>query len=283
MLISTEINSYRKIGDNKKIIKLLKDCGFTAYDFSMFTGGLADEILCADDYKERAQAFRAYAEEIGIVCNQTHAPFATARKGNEEYNKQMFPKIVRAIEVSGILGAKVCVVHPCNDYTPEENAELYKSFEPYARKAGVKIGVENMWNWASGSPTATAAACSHHDNFRAHLDLLPADVYVACLDIGHAELRGLETSAVQMIERLSDRLEAIHLHDIDLTHDNHALPFNYNIDYAPIIEAFRKVGYKGDITLEADTFAKKAPLELLPAAARYAAAVADYFKTQIEK
>ncbi|MBR2057473.1 MAG: sugar phosphate isomerase/epimerase, partial [Fibrobacter sp.] len=211
MFISTEINSYKKMGDNRAIIKLLKESGFTAYDFSMFRGSLADEILLSDDYLARAREFRAYADSIGLPCNQTHAPFATIRKGDEEWNKMMFPLVKRAIEISGILGARVCVVHPCNDYTPEENAELYKSFEPYARKAGVKIGVENMWNWASGSPTATAAACSHHDNFRAHLDLLPADVYVACLDIGHAELRGLETSAVQMIERLSDRLEAIHL------------------------------------------------------------------------
>ena len=282
MYISTEINSYRKIGDNREIIKLLKESGFTAYDFSMFSGGLADEILYADDYAEKAREFRRYVDGIGLPCNQTHAPFATARKGNDEYNKAMFPKIVRAIEVSGILGAKVCVVHPCNDYSPEENAALYKKFEPYARKAGVKIGVENMWNWQSGSAHATAAACSHHDNFRAHLDLLPKDVFVACLDIGHAEMQGLETSAPKMIETLNERLAAIHLHDNDLAHDSHALPFNYNIDFTAVIDALKKVGYQGDITLEADRFASKVPLELMSAAATYAAAVANYFKTQVE-
>ena len=282
MLISTEISSYRKIGDNKNIVRMLKESGFTAYDFSMFKGGLADEILYADDYAQKAREFRKFADELGIPCNQTHAPFPTARKGNDEYNKEMIPVILRALEVSAILGAKVCVVHPCNDYTAEENAVLYKNFEARARELGIKIGVENMWNWKSGDSTASPAACSHHDDFRKHLDLLPKDVFVACLDIGHAEMAGLDTNAVKMIETLSERLEAIHLHDNNLVRDNHAIPFTYNINYAAIIDVMKKVNYQGDITLEADTFALNAPVELMPAVARYAMSVAEYFKKQIE-
>jgi len=282
MLISTEIDSYRRYGDDKEIIKMLKESGFTAYDFSMFSGA-GIELLKADDYIERAKELRAYADSIGIPCNQTHAPFATARKGNEEYNKKMAPQIHRALEISGILGAKICVVHPCNDYTPEENAVLYKQFEETAKKAGVKIATENMWNWASGSPTATPAACSDHENFKAHMDLLDKEVFVACVDIGHAEMAGLGTSAAQMIETLGSYMQCMHLHDVDGVHDNHALPFTYNIDFSSVIEALKKIGYKGDITLESATFAAKAPVELLPFAARYAAAVANYFKEQLEK
>ena len=288
MLISTEIHSYRKLGDNRAIIRMLAEQGFSAYDYSMFRGGLADELLLADDYLEKARAFRAYADSVGIPCNQTHAPFATFRKGQDDYNQESLPRIARAIRVSGILGARVCVVHPCNYFTAEENAELYAGFESVARESGVKIGVENMWNCIDyGKPTfkALPAACPHHEDFKRHLDLLPDDVFVACLDIGHAEMRDLGTSAVEMIDTLGDRLQAIHLHDVDLKFDNHVLPFTYKvggIDYEPIIEALRKNGYKGDITLEADRFASLVPVELLGAAATYAAAVANYFKTRIE-
>lgn len=283
MYISTEINSFAKLGDNRKIIKLLKDVGFTAYDYSMFYGSLADEVLYADNYIERAKAFRAYADGIGLPCNQAHAPFPTARKGDEEYNKKAFADICRAIEVSGILGAKVCVVHPCNDYTAEENAELYKRFEPIARKAGVKIGLENMWNWKSGAMHACAAACSQHDDFRKHLELLPSDVFVACLDIGHAEMAGLDTDAVRMIKTLNERLEAIHLHDNDCIHDNHALPYSLHIDFEAVIAAMKEIGYMGDITLESDTYVRKFPLELYPQAASFMAAVANDFKEKISK
>ena len=293
MVISTEINSYSKYGDVKSVLKLLKDAGFTAYDFSMFAKkwlGVSD-FLASDDYLEKAKELRAYADSIGLPCNQAHAPFPTVITDDishegiscEEYNERMHVYVERAIEVAGILGAKVVVVHPWNYYTAEQNAALYKSFEKTARSSGVKIGVENMWNWKSGDSTASPAACSHHDDFRKHLDLLPKDVFVACLDIGHAEMAGLETSAVKMIETLSERLEAIHLHDNNLIRDNHAIPFTYNINYAAIIDAMKKVNYQGDITLEADTFALNAPVELMPAVAKYAASVAEYFKNQIEK
>lgn len=285
MYISTEINSYKKFGDIHAVLTLLKEAGFTAYDFSMFGKSWMqpNEFLEAEDYIEQAKALRAFADGIGIACNQSHAPFPTLVKGNEAYNEQTFPYLVRAIEVSGILGVKVVVVHPGNDHTAEENAVFYKKLEPYARKAGVKIGLENMWNWDREKGHTRAAACSHHDDFKKHLDLLPEDVFVACLDIGHAEMFRDETNAVKMIETLGERLQAIHLHDVDKTHDNHSIPFVQKVDYASVIEALKKTGYQGDITLEADTFAKGAPKELVPAAARYAAAVADYFKTQMEK
>ena len=281
--ISTEIESFKQYGNAKEIVKMLKEAGFTAYDASMFIGGVLDDVLYADNWQEKAKEFRAYADSLGIVCNQSHAPFATAKKGNEEYNKAMYPKVVRAIEVSGILGAKVCVVHPCNDYTAEENAVLYKSFESAARKAGVKIGVENMWNWTQGSPTATPAACSHHDDFKKHLDLLPSDVFVACVDIGHAEMAGLNTSAAQMIETLGDYVQSMHLHDVDGIRDNHQIPFTQSIKFQTVIKALRNIRYQGDITLETAYSGVKAPKELQAPLACYLAAVANYFKTEIEK
>ena len=146
--ISTNISPFEKVGTRKEVIKMLKEAGFTAYDFSMFCnqwGVVYNDFLSSDDYLEKAKDLRAYADSIGMVCNQSHAPFSTAIIGDDDYNKKMFDLICRAIEVSGILGVKVCVVHPCNDYTAEENAKLYSRFEEVARKAGVKIGVENMY------------------------------------------------------------------------------------------------------------------------------------------
>lgn len=290
MLISTEIHSFAEIGDNRKIIKMLKEAGFTAYDFSMFDGGLADEILLADDYLERAKAFRAYADEIGIACNQTHAPMPTMttrieRCGGlslEDFNAKRYAKICRAIEVSGILGAKVVVVHPYNDYNAEQNARLYKSFEEVARKAGVKIGVENMWNWDGEKQIAMKASCSHHDDFKAHLDLLDEEVFVACLDTGHAEMYGLNTNSVQMIKTLGNRLQALHIHDTDCYHDNHDLPYTKKIPFADILRSLKEIGYNGDITMEADSYARRFPLELYPQAMRFMAEIAEYMRKTVE-
>ncbi len=292
MKISTDTGCFQKYGNEKEIIKMLKEAGFTAYDFSIFCEQWLQPncaFLDADDYVAKAKELRAYADSIGIECNQTHAPFPTAIKWDisperscKEYNEKMYVLICRALEVSGILGAKVCVVHPCNDYTAEENAQFYKQFESVARKAGVKIGLENMWNWNGEENHAAPAACSHHDDFRKHLELLPSDVFVACLDIGHSEMYGLDTSAVQMIETLNERLAAIHLHDVDGHNDNHQIPFTQNINFENVIQAFKKVGYKGDITFESCNSGHRAPKELLPSLATYMASIGNYFKNRLE-
>ena len=293
MYISTEINSFRDFGDNEKVLRLLKDAGFDAYDYSMFYGSNAErEVLSHDDYLLRAKAFRRAADEIGLVCNQAHAPFPTAtRDGRErmgmssaEYNRYAHEKITRAIEVAGVLGAKIIVVHPCNDYTAEQNAELLKSFEKTARKAGVKIALENMWNCENGTTfRATPAACSHHDDFRAHLEMLPKDVFVACLDIGHAEMSGLNTDCVQMIERLGEYLQAVHIHDNDCVHDSHGLPYTMRIDLLKMLTSLKKSRYCGDVTLEADTYIRKFPLELYPHAAKLMAEIASYMREFLSK
>ena len=281
--ISTEIQSFKQYGNAWEIVKMLKEVGFTAYDASMFTNGVFDEILYADNWEEKAREFRAYADSLGIVCNQSHAPFPTARKGDDEYNAQMLVKVNRALEVSGILGAKNCVVHPCNDYTAEENAELYKNFEETARKAGVKIAVENMFNRKAGSPTATDAACSHHDDFKKHMELLPKDVFVACVDIGHAELAGLNTSAAQMIRTLGENVACMHLQDVDGLHDSHQVPFTQKVNFAGVIEALREVGYQGDVTLEVAYGPVKTPKALQKPLARYLAEIASYIKDELDK
>ncbi|MBR2442654.1 MAG: sugar phosphate isomerase/epimerase [Clostridia bacterium] len=284
MYISTEIHSFQAYGDNDKILAMLKEAGFDAYDYSMFHQSHAyREVLCADDYIEQAKALRAYADGLGIVCNQAHAPFISGRMGIEAYNEEFISVVRRAIEVAAILGAKIIVVHPWNNYTAQENAKMYGLYEETARKAGIKIGVENMWNWKSGEPTACAAACSHHDDFKAHLDLLPSDVFVACVDIGHAEMAGLDTNAPQMLETLGERVEALHIHDNDLIHDSHLLPFAGKINFNAMIEALKEIGYQGDITMEAAYYANKFPVELYPQAARLMAETAEYFRKALKK
>ena len=283
--ISTQTGGFEKYGTLEEILKLLKDSGFTAYDCTMCDNGKEAERFIEDDnYIENARKFRAYADSIALPCNQSHAPFPSARLGNEEYNKGIFPKLVRAIEVSEILGAKVCVVHPCNDYSPEENAEkVYLPLAPYARKAGVKIGVENMWNWNREKNIFAPAACSSPENFAAHIKLLPEDVFVANIDIGHAELRAMNTSAAEMIRALGGYFQAIHLHDVNFYEDSHTLPFLEKVPFEPVIGALKEIGYRGDITLEATAYMNKMPKELVPAASKFAAAVARYFKNRLDE
>lgn len=282
--ISTSTGGYGHYGNLKEVIALIKESGFTAFDCSLCRGDSYEALVESENYLEEARKVRRYVDSIGFSCNQTHAPFPSARLGKDDYNKETLPKLARAIEVSGILGAKVCVVHPCNDYSPEENAEkVYLPLAAYAREAGVKIGVENMWNWNTPKNIFAPAACSSPENFAAHMKLLPTDAFCANLDIGHAELRAMNTSAPEMIRALGGYFQAIHLHDVNFYEDSHTLPFLEKVDYEPVIEALKEVGYRGDITLEATGYMNKMPKELVPAASKFASAVARYFKNRLDE
>ena len=79
---------------------------------------------------------------------------------------------------------------------------------------------------------------------------------VACLDIGHAEMRGLNTSAPEMIYALGHRLQALHIHDNDKWLDSHQIPFSMNIDFVAVAKALKDIGYAGELTLEADKYLK---------------------------
>ncbi len=283
-LISTNTLPLNRYGSLEQIVKLIKDCGFDAYDFTMYGIAALESFIDKDNYASLAKDFRKYADSIGIVCNQSHSFFPTIKLGNEEWNEKGMFYTRRAIEVAGILGAKYCVVHPCNDMSAEQNAGTYNALKQTAKDSGVKIALENMWNWNAEEDHAIRAACSDEVDFNKHLDVLSDDgVFVACLDIGHAEMKGLNTSAVKMIKSLGSRLKCIHLHDNDRHHDSHRLPFTYGIDFEPIIDALAEIKYDGDITFEADWYPAGFPTALYPQAMRLMREVGDYFRREIEK
>lgn len=259
MKTSTEIHSIAKIVGEEKSIELCAKAGFDAWDFSIFRMcdyDWANKIvrplthpLTKDNYLAYARKLKQIGLDNGIYCNQSHAPFPIRCK-------EIYSFLKRSIECTAEAGGEICIIHPFNDKTPEENAETYAELLPFARECGVKIATENMWNWDDDLDRATFAACSMPDNFCKHVDLLNDDHLVACLDIGHAEMMGEHTSAVEMIHALGNRLQALHLHDNDKWQDLHQIPFSMDIDFVAVMKALKDIGYKGHITLEANGYLK---------------------------
>ena len=265
MKISTEIYSIKKHVGEKKAIELLAKAGFDAYDLSLFAMAIYDwgagKVLDIDhplrgkDYLKFVREIKKVADDCGIHCNQSHAPFPVSRP-------EIYKYIKRAIECTAEAGGKICIIHPDNNKTAEENAEMYFELLPFAKEHGVKIATENMWNWKDGY--ASKAACSHHDDFLAHIKAVNDPDFVACLDLGHAEMKGLETSAETMILTLGEHLQALHIHDNDLVHDSHAIPFSMQMDFDKIVSALKKIGYSGYLTLEADAHCRGCSADEIP-------------------
>lgn len=257
MKISTEIHSSARIIGEEKTIEYLAKAGFDAWDFSMFSMCRYDwgtrtllensHPLAGNEYLRFSRNLKRIGLDNGIVCNQSHAPFPTSCKEIRSYYK-------RAIECTAEAGGEICIIHPDNNKSAEENAEFYQELLPFAKEHEVKIATENMWNWDNQKDESCFAACATPDSFCKHIDEVGSEWLVACLDIGHAEMRGSNTSAVQMIKALGSRLQALHIHDNDQWHDSHQIPFSMNIDFVPIVEALREIDYKGYFTLEADQY-----------------------------
>lgn len=257
MKISTEIGSVSRIVGEEKAVEYVAKAGFDAWDFSMFAmvdydwgalkGKVSDHPLNSPDYLSFARELRRIGEDLGIHCNQSHAPFPVD-------DKAVLDCLKRSIEATAEAGGKICIVHPDNYSSPEKNAEFYNTILPFAKECGIKIAAENMWNWDNEKKCAYLAACSNAQSFLAHLDAVKDDSLVACLDIGHAEMRDLNTSAVEMIYALGDHLQALHIHDTDCVNDSHQIPFSMNIDFSAIAKALKDIGYSGYFTLEADKY-----------------------------
>ena len=257
MKTSTNTAAPAGIVGEQKAVELIAKAGFDAWDFSMFDmcryDWQAQKLLPNDhplagtNYLAFARELKHIGEECGIVCNQSHAPFPTGCRAIRDYMQ-------RAIECTAEAGGEICVIHPDNNATPEQNAEMYQELLPFARGCGVKIATENMWNWDNEKGHSCFAACATPESFVKHIDVVGDDFLVACLDIGHAEMKGSDTSAVELIHALGHRLQALHIHDNDKLHDSHQIPFSMLIDFPPIVKALKEIGYSGYLTLEADHY-----------------------------
>lgn len=282
MKLSTQTEALARAFGYERAVRIVKKSGFDCYDFSMFDMAREGDPLNGPDYMQTVLSVKRVAEEVGITCNQSHAPFPSHKVNDEAWNGKIIGWIVRALEITSVLGGKICIVHPWNDWSPEENAELlYKPLLPYCKKYNVKIAVENMWNWPKGNPSAVPCACTLPENFVRHMELLDPEWFVACLDIGHAAMFPDKTSVAEMIVALGDRLQALHVHDNDCLYDLHTIPYMGKIDWESFYAALKQIGYKGDFTFEADSFLYKYPDALKEKAEEFLCAVGRYMTGRI--
>ncbi len=289
MILSTSISQiYGKVSV-RDAIKMVREAGFDAYDMGLFEMYKdEDSIFNSEQYLQEAKSIRAYADQLGIVCNQAHAPFPSSR--GDERDPIIFKKIVRSMEIASVLGAKIIVVHPKQHLTYADHAEelfwinvqFYQSLIPYCEKFGIRVATENMWQRNPASNAITDSTCSRSLEFNKYIDAVNSEWITGCLDIGHVAL--VTDKMVDFIHDMGrERLQALHVHDTDFVRDRHNVPFAEDIDFHAVAKALGEIDYQGDLTFEIDRFFKKAPVELLPAACRYACEVGRFLISEIEK
>lgn len=288
MLVSTA-TEFRTF-DYKTTLNMLKDAGFTAFDLSLCEKGTdIPELFRGDDYIEVAKEVRAYADSIGLPCNQSHAVFGS-HLGAAKPETKLFEDTVRCMEIAAIMGAKATVIHPMQyvpymgnvEFLKKENYEFYNNLLPYAEKFGIIMLTENMWQSNKNNRSIVQSTCAEATEFAEYVDMINSPYLKACLDIGHTVLTG--ESVKNMIHTLGrDRLFGLHIHDVDTVRDNHTLPYTQKVNFEEMIDGLAEIGYEGDITFEASVFPRSFPTELKASAWKLMADVGHYFAREIEK
>ncbi len=263
-------------------VEMISKSGFDAIDYSMFFMTDDDNVLEKEGFRNYVKNLRNIATVNGVTFEQAHAPFPSYKIEDDLYNKKIDYKLKRALEVTGMLDAKICVVHPIafSNCQKERNMEFYKNLEPYARDFGVKIALENMWG--RDKDRIVPNVCSNAPEFNDYYDSLESDAFTCCLDLGHCGLVG--DDAASMIKEMGNkRLGALHVHDNDNLHDSHTLPYLMEMDWDSILKALGEIDYKGNFTYEAGCFFEGFPEDLLPACLRFAHDVGRSMIRKIEK
>lgn len=275
MLLSTQTEFFTKKYGYELGISKLCEIGYDCLDLTLTHLGKSDsDILLSENYLEIALKMKEIANTHGVSFNQCHAPYRFKYSDfldNENSKADVLFRLKRSIEIAGLVGAKVIVIHPIHhrnfnaenpQYFFDINMDFYGSLSAKAKSSGVKIALENMWQRNIYTNAIMPDVCSNPHEFANYIDALNERYggFVACLDIGHCALTGVRPE--DSIRVLSNRLEALHVHDNNTTEDEHLLPFNAKIDFFEVMKALKEVGYRGELTFEADKYLKKFPTEL---------------------
>ena len=276
------IESYRaweNFGIDKGF-QMIKEAGFDGLDLSFYWK--AAPALCSDDYKEKALEIKNALAKYGLSCTQAHAPFDFLYGMKQDDSCFEYLSIKRAIEACGIIGIDHIVVHgiampapACSKMNMDYNYDFYKGLEPFAKKAGVKIAVENLMS-----------SFSFPDLLNEMIRRLDSPSFIALVDVGHAWLRGgIQPGAFirQMDKGIVKGLHIQDTHGMDRGIDEHLVPYMANIDFADLIKALKEYGYDGEFTMECPRFLEfYAKQDLLLPALTFAEAVGRKLVADLE-
>lgn len=262
MKLSINIAPLMERYDFEKCVDIYREAGFTAMDYSLMDMVKDECPFNADNYIETAENVRRISLAKGLPITQTHTPFTFSVEywdTPELFESIVFPRMVRSLEISAILGAKVAVVHPIHHMTYhgheeeifELNMKYYRRLLPYCKEYGVKVGIENMFRSDPIRKYKIHDTCSRKEEFIRYIDTLDSEYMVACLDIGHVYLPLQDDEAPDMIRALGhDRLKALHVHDNNCINDQHILPYTGRLNWSEIGKALGEIDYSGDFTYE---------------------------------
>ena len=221
--------------------RLLK-CGFHHLDFAFdYAVQQPDYPFMTDAWEDWAKRLADYAKERGVRYTHAHADGSAASRSTS---------MLRSFEVCRILGISYLVVHPLFRDASGKNIESIDEFVSvnatairplleHAEKNGVTVLSENLLWGASIQPKAISDLVGE----------VNSPYFGWCYDTGHANAFGIKADS---LIGLANAPLSLHVQD---NHgkggDEHLLPGDGTIDWTQFLNVLVKIGYQGDLVLEA--------------------------------
>lgn len=289
MILSTENSFLRVHVGERAAIEMLAKAGFDAIDYG-FSPDLerGEMIWNTDRYREYAKEVAKIAEDNGVFFNQAHGPFMFDTSIFPDYSKEVLPLYRRCLEVCAMLKIPHVVVHPvhCMPYRGNEellwkmNMDFYHQLLPFAKEFGVKIALENMYQYDNRRGVITRDVFASPEEYARFYDTLGDPDVICCVDTGHCAIVGED--AADMLRIMGKRVKALHVNDNFFRTDDHVVPGHGLMDWESITKALAEISYSGDLTFEVIRIYRSYDKELMLTSARYLADVGRYLIGKIE-
>lgn len=214
-----------------------------AFRFAREAGFEAVEVMVtADPATQEARSISELAEEFGVQIGAIHAPFLLLTR--RVWGSDPIGKIYRATQVAEGAGIPLVVVHPPYKWQVRYRRWVDASLAEYSARAGISIGVENMFPVKLRGDRGL--------RFHASQDFDDLDRYThLVLDTSHLAVAGFDV--VEAYRRY--RTKVIHFHlsnNAGKGWDSH-LPVDQGIlALDDLLDEVAGDGFAGTISLELD-------------------------------
>ena len=211
------------------------------------------------DLEATAGQFRAAAAQAGIAVPQVHLLIgADVASLEEERRRADVATIKRQLDFCELAGIGVGVIHPGGNQVPRltemwertnmVRVAVFRELCDYAGERGVRLAVENM-NDRIG--VGAGVRRRYGAELWELLDLgevVDSAALGFCLDTSHANVQGQDLPT--LIREMGEFLIALHVSDNDGTGDLHWVPLRGQIDWPPVVQTLRAIGFVGPFNLE---------------------------------
>ncbi|MEU3414969.1 sugar phosphate isomerase/epimerase [Streptomyces sp. NPDC006658] len=215
----------------------------TAFEIAARLGYDGVEVMVwTDPVSQDIEALRRLSDYHGVPILAVHAPCLLITQ--RVWTTDPWTKLRRARAAAEKLGASTVVVHPPFRWQRQYARGFVEGIWRMADETDVRFAVENMYPWRYRDREMLAYAPDWNvtnDDYR-HFTI----------DLSHTATA--RTDALDMVDRMGDRLGHVHLADgRGSAKDEHLVPGRGTQPCAELLERLVRTGFDGHVVIEVNT------------------------------